>query len=124
MNFDLRGKRVFVAGHRGMVGSALVRRLASEHCEIQTIGHEFADLRDQGAVFRWFEEHRPEAVFVATARVGGIHANDTRPGDFLYDNLTIETNVIEAARRVGSRKLVFFGSSCIYPRMAPQPIPE
>jgi GDP-L-fucose synthase len=124
MKFDLRGKRVFVAGHRGMVGSALVRRLVSENCEIQTIGREIADLRHQDAVFRWFDEHRPEAVFVAAARVGGIHANDAHPGDFLYDNLAIETNVIEAARRVEVRKLVFFGSSCIYPRLAPQPIPE
>jgi GDP-L-fucose synthase len=82
MNFDLHGKRVFVAGHRGMVGSALVRRLASENCQIQTIGREGVDLRDQAAVFRWFDEHRPEAVFVAAARVGGIYANDTRPGDF------------------------------------------
>jgi GDP-L-fucose synthase len=124
MNFDLRGRRVFVAGHRGMVGSALVRRLATENCQIQTIGREITDLRDQNAVFRWFDEHRPEAVFVAAARVGGIHANDTRPGDFLYDNLAIETSVIEAARRVQVQKLVFFGSSCIYPRLAPQPIPE
>jgi GDP-L-fucose synthase len=123
-NFDLRGRRVFVAGHRGMVGSALVRRLATENCEIQTIGREIADLRDQHAAFRWFDKHRPEAVFVAAARVGGIHANDTHPGDFLYDNLAIETNVIEAARRVQVQKLVFFGSSCIYPRLAPQPIRE
>ena len=107
MNFDLHGKRVFVAGHRGMVGSALVRRLASENCQIQTIGREIVDLRDQAAVFRWFDEHRPEAVFVAAARVGGIYANDTRPGDFLYDNLAIETNVIEAARRVRGTKATF-----------------
>jgi GDP-L-fucose synthase len=124
MNFDLRGKRIFVAGHRGMVGSALVRRLATEDCEIQTIGREIVDLRHQDAVFQWFDGNRPEAVFVAAARVGGIHANDTHPADFLHDNLAIETNVVEAARRVQVQKLVFFGSSCIYPRLAPQPIPE
>jgi GDP-L-fucose synthase len=124
MTFDLRGKRVFVAGHRGMVGSALVRRLGGENCQTQIVGREIADLRNQDAVFRWFDEQRPEAVFVAAARVGGIHANDMRPGDFLYDNLAIETNVIEAARRIGVQKLVFFGSSCIYPRLAAQPISE
>ncbi|MGA8709309.1 MAG: GDP-L-fucose synthase [Steroidobacteraceae bacterium] len=124
MIFDLCGKRVFVAGHRGMVGSALVRRLMSEDCLIQTLGREIVDLRDQDAVIRWFDQHRPQAVFVAAARVGGIHANDTHPGDFLYDNLAIATNVIEAARRAEVQKLVFFGSSCIYPRLAPQPIPE
>jgi GDP-L-fucose synthase len=123
-DFDLQGRRVFIAGHRGMVGSALVRRLATENCEMRTVGREIADLRDQSAVFRWFDEHRPEAVFFAAARVGGIHANETYSGDFLYDNLAIETNVIEAARRVQVQKLVFFGSSCIYPRLAPQPIPE
>jgi GDP-L-fucose synthase len=102
----------------------LVRRLASENCQIQTIGREGVDLRDQAAVFRWFDEHRPEAVFVAAARVGGIYANDTHPGDFLYDNLAIETNVIEAARRVEVQKLLFLGSSCIYPRLAAQPLRE
>jgi GDP-L-fucose synthase len=124
MNFDLRSKRVFVAGHRGMVGSALVRRLAGEDCQLQAVGREIADLRDQDAVFRWFDENRPEVVFLAAARVGGIHANDTRPGEFLYDNLAIQSNVIEAARRVDVRKLMFFGSSCIYPRMSNQPIRE
>jgi GDP-L-fucose synthase len=124
MKFDLRGKRVYVAGHRGLVGSALVRRLASEDCHILTAGREAVDLRDQQTVDRWFGEHRPDAVFLAAARVGGIFANNERPGDFLYDNLALETNVIEAARRARVAKLVFFGSSCIYPRLAPQPIPE
>ena len=124
MKFDLRGKRVYVAGHRGMVGSALVRRLASEECQILTAGRDAVDLRDQQTVDRWFGEHRPDAVFLAAARVGGIYANNERPGDFLYDNLVLETNVIEAARRARVAKLVFFGSSCIYPRLAPQPIPE
>jgi len=124
MKFNLRGKRVFVAGHLGMVGSALVRRLAGEDCQILTAGRDSVDLRDQRAVDRWFDEYRPDAVFLAAARVGGIYANSVRPGDFLYDNLALETNVIEAARRVRVAKLVFFGSSCIYPRLAPQPISE
>ena len=124
MQFDLRGKRVYVAGHRGMVGSALVRRLASEDCQILTAGRDVVDLRDQQAVARWFDEHRPDAVFLAAARVGGIYANNAQPGDFLYDNLALETNVIEAARRARVAKLVFFGSSCIYPRLVPQPMSE
>src|SRR5438552_12826625 len=124
MTFDLRGKRVYVAGHRGMVGSALVRRLANEDCQILTAGRDVVDLRDQQAVARWFDEHRPDAVFLAAARVGGIYANNAQPGDFLYDNLALETNVIEGARRAKVAKLVFFGSSCIYPRLAPQPMPE
>src|ERR1700737_807931 len=124
MKFDLRGKRVYVAGHRGMVGSALVRRLAGEDCQILTAGRDVVDLRDQQAVARWFDEHRPYAVFLAGARVGGIYANNAQPGDFLYDNLALETNVIEAARRARVAKLVFFGSSCIYPRLAPQPMQE
>lgn len=124
MGFELRGKRVFVAGHRGMVGSALVRRLAQEDCEILTVTHAALDLRDQAATARWFADHRPEAVFVAAAVVGGILANSARPAEFLYDNLAIETNVIEAARRGNVEKLMFFGSSCIYPREAPQPMAE
>src|SRR5439155_835995 len=122
--FPLCGRRVFVAGHRGMVGSALVRRLAQEECRILTVGRDAVDLRDQRAVDRWFDEHRPEGVLLAAARVGGIYENDTHPGDFLYDNLTIATNVIEASRRTGVAKLLFLGSSCIYPRLAPQPMPE
>jgi len=115
---------MFVAGHRGMVGSALIRRLAQEECPILTVDRSAVDLRDQAAVDRWFDEHRPEAVLLAAARAGGIHANDTHPGDFLYDNLAIATNVIEASRRTGVAKLLFLGSSCIYPRLAPQPMPE
>lgn len=122
--FPLAGRRIFVAGHRGMVGSALTRRLAEEECRLLTVGRDVVDLRHQMAVDRWFDEHRPEAVMLAAARVGGIHANDAHPGDFLYDNLAIATNVIEAARRTGAAKLMFLGSSCIYPRLAPQPIPE
>src|SRR5438105_4358752 len=122
--YSLEGKRVFVAGHRGMVGSALMRRLAEEECRLLTADREALDLRDQAAVDRWFEEHRPQAVLLAAARVGGIQANATRPGEFLYDNLAIAANVIEAARRVQVEKLLFLGSSCIYPRLAPQPMAE
>src|SRR6266478_9039737 len=107
-----------------MVGSALIRRLAQENCHILTVGRDMVDLRNQRAVDRWFDEHRPEAVLLAAARVGGIHENGTHPGDFLYDNLAIATNVIEASRRTGVAKLLFLGSSCIYPRLAPQPMPE
>jgi len=122
--YSLEGKRVFVAGHRGMVGSALMRRLAQEECRLLTAAREALDLRDQAAVDRWFDEHRPQAVFLAAARVGGIQANATRPGEFLYDNLAIAANVVEAARRSQVEKLLFLGSSCIYPRLAPQPMPE
>lgn len=122
--FDLTGKRVFVAGHRGMVGSAIVRRLASENCEVLTAGRDVLDLKDQAAVRGWFAAEKPDAVFLAAAKVGGILANDSYPADFLYDNLMIEANVIEAAHRSGTQKLLFLGSSCIYPRLAPQPIPE
>ena len=89
-----------------------------------TVGRDAVDLRYQAAVDRWFDQHRPDAVLLAAARAGGIHANDIRPGDFLYDNLTIASNVIEASRRTGVAKLLFLGSSCIYPRLAPQPMPE
>ncbi|HUJ99595.1 MAG TPA: GDP-L-fucose synthase [Stellaceae bacterium] len=122
--FPLQGRRVFVAGHRGMVGSALLRRLASEQCELLTATRSALDLRRQDAVERWFGAHRPEAVFVAAATVGGILANDTRPAEFLYDNLMIAANVIEAARRSGVQKLLFLGTSCVYPRLAPQPMAE
>lgn len=121
--FDLSGKRVYVSGHRGMVGSALVRRLASEGCEVLTADRS-VDLRNQAAVDAWFEENRPDAVIVAAAKVGGILANDTYPAQFLYDNLMIAANSIEAARKAGVGKLLFLGSSCIYPKLAPQPIPE
>src|SRR5260221_5707362 len=122
--FSLTGRRVFVAGHRGMVGSALVRRLAREDCEILTAGRNELDLRQQGDVEGWLAEKRPSVVFLAAATVGGIVANDTRPAEFIYDNLAIETNLIEGARRIGVEKLMFLGSSCIYPRLAPQPISE
>lgn len=122
--FPLKGRRVFVAGHRGMVGSALVRRLAQEECELLRVSRDTVDLRNQAAVDRWFDQHRPEAVLLAAARVGGIHENDSHPADFLYDNLAIATNVIEASRRTRVAKLLFLGSSCIYPRLAPQPMPE
>lgn len=123
-SFDLAGKRVFVAGHRGMVGGAIVRRLANEDCTILTAGRETLNLIDQPAVRSWFEAERPEAVFLAAAKVGGILANDSFPADFLYDNLMIEANVIEAAYRCGVGKLLFLGSSCIYPKFADQPIAE
>ncbi|GIT92598.1 GDP-L-fucose synthase [Jannaschia pagri] len=122
--FDLSGKRVFVAGHRGMVGSAIVRRLASEGCEVLTATRAEMDLTDQAAVRAWFAAHKPDVVFLAAAHVGGILANDTYPADFLYLNLMIEANVIHAAHEVGVAKLMFLGSSCIYPKLAPQPIPE
>lgn len=122
--FDLRGKRVFVAGHRGMVGSAIVRRLAAEDCEILTVGRDGLDLLDQAGVRRWMADHRPDAVVMAAAKVGGILANDRFPADFLYENIELQTNVIEAAFRSEVGKLLFLGSSCIYPKFAPQPIPE
>ena len=123
MGYDLSGKRVYVAGHRGMVGSAIVRRLASEGCEVLTADRS-VDLREQAAVRDWFAANRPDTVMVAAAKVGGILANDTFPADFLYDNLMIEANLIEAAYRNDVEKLLFLGSSCIYPKMAPQPIRE
>jgi GDP-L-fucose synthase len=122
--FDLKGKRVFVAGHRGMVGSALVRRLASEDCEILTVARSELDLLDQAGVRRWMADRRPDAVVMAAAKVGGILANDSFPVDFLYENLVVQNNVIEAAFRSEVRKLLFLGSSCIYPKLAPQPIQE
>ncbi len=122
--FDLKGKTVFVAGHRGMVGSALVRRLAQEDVELLTLPRREVDLRDQAAVNRWFAAKRPQAVFLAAAKVGGIAANDLLRAEFLYDNLAIATNVIHAAHVNGTEKLMFFGSSCIYPRLAPQPLRE
>ena len=121
--YDLAGKRVYVAGHRGMVGAAVVRRLGSEPCSVLTAPRE-VDLREQAAVREWFAANRPDAVVIAAAKVGGILANDTYPADFLYDNLMIEANLIEAARRAGAEKLLFLGSSCIYPKMAPQPLSE
>jgi len=122
--YALKGKRVFVAGHRGMVGSAIVRRLAVEECSLLTAGRAELDLLDQAAVRSWFARERPDAVVLAAAKVGGILANDSRPADFLYENMMIEANVIEASFRQGVEKLLFLGSSCIYPKFAPQPISE
>jgi GDP-L-fucose synthase len=124
MAYELKAKKVWVAGHRGMVGSAITRRLASEGCEILTVERARADLRRQAEVEQWLDDARPHAIFLAAAKVGGILANATYPADFLYDNLMIEANVIHAAARAGVEKLLFLGSSCIYPRLARQPIPE
>jgi GDP-L-fucose synthase len=123
-NYTLRNKRVWVAGDRGLVGSAIVRRLQGEGCEIVKAPRESVDLRRPDQVERWMADAKPQAVFLAAARVGGIYANDTRPAEFIYDNLMIQGNVVEASRRVGVEKLMLLGSSCIYPRLAPQPIPE
>lgn len=122
--YSLEGKRVWVAGHRGMVGSAIVRRLARENCEILTVARSELDLKNPTAVSEWMGRERPDAIFLAAAKVGGILANDSYPADFLYDNLMIEANVIEAAYRAGVEKLLFLGSSCIYPKFAEQPIVE
>jgi GDP-L-fucose synthase len=122
--FDLAGRRVFVAGHRGMAGSAVVRRLARESCEILTVDRCEVDLTRQADVEDWMATHRPDVVVVAAARVGGILANSTYPAEFIRDNLMIEANVIDSAWRVGVAKLLLLGSSCIYPKLAPQPIPE
>ena len=121
--YSLAGKRIYVAGHRGMVGSALIRRLERERCKVLTADRS-VDLREQAAVRSWFAANRPDAVFLAAAKVGGILANATRPGEFLYDNLVIAAHVIEAARQTGVEKLLFLGSSCIYPKFAEQPIAE
>jgi GDP-L-fucose synthase len=121
---SLAGKRVFVSGHSGMVGSALVRRLAREQCEILTAPRNELDLRRQADTEAWMAAMRPDVVVIAAARVGGILANDTYPAEFLYDNLMIEANLIHAAHANGVEKLLFLGSSCIYPRLAPQPITE
>jgi GDP-L-fucose synthase len=123
-NFELEGKRIWVAGHGGMVGGAVVRRLERERCETITAGRDTLDLRRQADVENWIADAKPDAVIVAAATVGGILANDTRPAEFLYDNLVIESNIIEAARNSGVQKLLFLGSSCIYPRLAPQPMRE
>jgi GDP-L-fucose synthase len=122
--YSLKGKRVWVAGHRGMVGSALLRRLAREDCEVLTVARGALDLRRQAEVETWVTANRPDCVFLAAATVGGILANDRRPAEFLYDNLAIETNIIHAAWKAKVEKLLFLGSSCIYPRMAPQPMRE
>jgi len=122
--FELKGKTVFVAGHRGMVGAALVRRLANEDVELLTITRSEVDLCNQAAVNQWFADKRPQVVFLAAAKVGGIVANNTLRAEFLYDNLAIATNVIHAAHVNATEKLMFLGSSCIYPKLAPQPLRE
>jgi GDP-L-fucose synthase len=123
--YSLEGKRVWVAGHRGMVGSALVRRLERENpADILKVTRAELDLVDQSATTRWIEQERPDAVFVPAAKVGGILANDSFPADFLYQNMMIATNIIHAAHSAGVEKLLFLGSSCIYPKFADQPIME
>ena len=122
--FKLKGKTVFVAGHGGMVGSALTRRLEREDVELRTAKRSEVDLRDQAAVFKWFAEVRPQVVFLAAAKVGGIVANNTLRAEFLYDNLLIGANIIHAAHVNSCEKLMFLGSSCIYPKLAQQPLRE
>ncbi|MEQ8403755.1 MAG: GDP-L-fucose synthase [Oceanicaulis sp.] len=125
MAYSLEGKRVWVAGHRGMVGSALVRRLEAENpADILTVTRREVDLVDQAATTAWIESEKPDAVFVPAAKVGGIYANDTYPAEFLYQNLMIASNIIHAAHLAGVEKLLFLGSSCIYPKLADQPIVE
>ena len=122
--FELKGKSVYVAGHRGMVGSALLRRLAHEDVKLVTVDRREVDLCNQAAVFDWFAKARPQVVFLAAAKVGGIVANDTLRAEFIYDNIAIAANVIHAAHQNGAEKLMFLGSSCIYPKLAPQPLRE
>ena len=122
--FELKGKSVYVAGHRGMVGSALVRRLAHEDVKLVTVDRREVDLCNQAAVFDWFAKVRPQVVFLAAAKVGGIVANDTLRAEFIYDNIAIAANVIQAAHQNGAEKLMFLGSSCIYPKLAAQPLRE
>jgi GDP-L-fucose synthase len=124
MVYSLDGKRVWVAGHTGMVGAAVTRRLRSERCEILTVARERLDLTRQADVEAWMAHEKPQAIFVVAAVVGGILANDTRPVEFLTANLQIQTNIIDTAHRLGVEKLLFLGSSCIYPRLAPQPMRE
>jgi GDP-L-fucose synthase len=122
--FSLKGKRVWVAGHRGMAGAAILRRLEAEGCDTLTVDRSKADLRRQAETEAWVRKAKPDVIFLAAATVGGIMANSTRPGEFLYDNLAIAANVIEAARTAQVAKLLFLGSSCVYPRLAPQPMRE
>jgi GDP-L-fucose synthase len=122
--FDLRGKRIYVAGHRGLLGSAIARRLASENCEVLVADREVLDLTDQHATENWLERTRPDAIFLAAGLVGGIHANNTYPADFITNNLAIALNVIRSAHVIGVKKLLALGSSCIYPKYAAQPMSE
>lgn len=123
-NFDISNKRIWVAGHRGMVGNAIVRRLAKENCDIVTADRKNLDLTCQADVKKWMQQQKPQIIFIAAAKVGGIYANNTYPANFLYENLVIETNIIHAAWEIGVEKLLFLGSSCIYPRDTIQPIIE
>jgi len=122
--FTLTGKRVWIAGHKGMVGQALVRRLEKEGCHILKVARTKLDLTRQQDVEDWMAEEKPEVVFLAAAKVGGIHANRTQPANFIYDNISIGTNVLHGAWKTGVEKLLFLGSSCIYPRLAHQPMRE
>lgn len=122
--FSLQGKTIWVAGHNGLVGAALTRRLEAAGHHVLKAPRTALDLRNQAATQDWLYEHKPDAVILAAAKVGGILANDTHPADFLYDNLMIEAHVIHGAYRAGVKKLLFLGSSCIYPREAPQPVKE
>ena len=122
--FSFSGKRVWVAGHLGMVGGALVRRLASENVTLLTVARRELDLTRQADVEAWMRAHKPQAIFLAAAKVGGILANDTQPTEFLTENLQIQANIISTAHEIGVEKLLFLGSSCIYPRLAPQPMNE
>jgi len=121
--YDLKNKRVWISGHKGMVGSAVLRRLEQEDCTVLTADRAI-DLRDPQQVREWMEANRPNVVVIAAARVGGILANDTQPAEFIYDNLMIASNQVHAAHQMNVEKLLFLGSSCIYPKFAPQPIPE
>ena len=122
--YSLTGKKIWVAGHAGMVGSALCRMLEQEECQILTVSRRDLDLRQQADVQDWLHLHRPDAVFLAAATVGGIQANNTRPAEFIYDNLMIESNIIHGAYKASCEKLLFLGSSCIYPKFSDQPIAE
>ena len=124
MTFDLRGKKIWVAGHNGMVGRALMRQLQSEHCTLLTVSRQELDLCNQQQVHTWMQAHKPDAIFIAAATVGGIGANMEFPAEFIYNNLAIATNVIEAAYRAEVTKLLYLGSSCIYPRDTSQPMAE
>jgi GDP-L-fucose synthase len=122
--FDLKGQRVYVAGHNGMAGSAIVRRLAVENCDLITVDRKALDLTDQSATEQWLARTKPDAVIIAAGLVGGIYANDTFPADFIADNLAIGLNVIRGSFKAGVKKLLALGSSCIYPKLAPQPMSE
>lgn len=124
MPYSLDGKKLWIAGHRGMVGGAVARRLKVEDCEILVAGREIVDLADQSAVRDWMSVNQPDCIVVAAAKVGGIHANNSAPVDFLLNNLVIQNNILAAAHENDVHRLLFLGSSCIYPKFADQPIRE